>query len=303
MLIMNTYPKQILDIHQQIQTYINAGMIVPSIQEMEEALKSVGYYRLRGYCFHLYDNQAKKYKPGTSFTNVLNLYRFDAELSHLLFSFATSIEVALRARLTEALLVHQDALILGDPSVFSDKSLYWKNYGVICAEIARSNDVFIKHNFQRHHGAIPIWAAVEIMSFGTLSKLIKNMNVGPAFAVLAGYYGYKTPKGNRIVPSKDMLTSWIQAVSVLRNMCAHNSRIYNRTFNTAPKLIALDQPAAKPQYTGIYEMILAMKYLRPSDDGWKQFVVDLNALLSKYHGVYELKRMNFPTDWAAHFQL
>ena len=117
---------------------------MPSIQEMEEALKSVGYYRLRGYCFHLYDNQAKKYKPGTSFTNVLNLYRFDAEISHLLFSFATSIEVALRARLTEALLVHQDALILGDPSVFSDKSLYWKNYGVICAEIARSNDVFIK---------------------------------------------------------------------------------------------------------------------------------------------------------------
>lgn len=34
---------------------------------VEKALKSVGYYRLRGYSFHLYDNATKMYIPGTKF--------------------------------------------------------------------------------------------------------------------------------------------------------------------------------------------------------------------------------------------
>ena len=46
---------------------------------------------------------------------------------------------------------------------------------VISSEISRSNDVFMKHHFRKHDGAIPIWAIVEVVSFGTLSKLIKNL--------------------------------------------------------------------------------------------------------------------------------
>ena len=65
---MNQFPKQILTIEQQIQSYIDAGLIITSRKDVEKALKSVGYYRLRGYSFHLYDNAAKKYVPGLEFT-------------------------------------------------------------------------------------------------------------------------------------------------------------------------------------------------------------------------------------------
>ena len=37
----------------------------------------------------------------------------------------------------------------------------------VASEIARSNDVFIKHNFDNHDGEVPVWAAVEVLSFGT----------------------------------------------------------------------------------------------------------------------------------------
>ena len=60
------------------------------------------------------------------------------------------------------------------PSVFSDKKKYWQNQGIISAEVARSSDVFIKHNFDRHDGLVPLWATVEVMSFGSLSKTVKN---------------------------------------------------------------------------------------------------------------------------------
>lgn len=48
---MYQYPKQILTIAQQVQSYIDAGMVITSREDVEKALKSVGFYRLRGYSF------------------------------------------------------------------------------------------------------------------------------------------------------------------------------------------------------------------------------------------------------------
>ena len=58
------------------------------------------------------------------------------------------------------------------------------------------NDVFMKHHFRKHDGAIPIWAIVEVVSFGILSKLIKNLKSGKghAYATLASRYKYISKK-------------------------------------------------------------------------------------------------------------
>lgn len=302
---MNPYPKRILTIPQQLQSYTDAGMTISSVEEATAALTAIGYYRLRGYSCHLYDNASKQYRPGTDFSDILKLYRFDTELSRLLFGMATCIEVALRARLSDALLTYSDALILMDPAVFSDKKLFWQNLSSLSSQVARSNDVFIRHNFQNHDGEIPLWAAVEVMSFGTLSKTIKNLKTGKdsAYPVLASYYRYRSPRGKLVKPSLQMLSSWIQSVSVLRNMCAHNSRIYNRTINTFPELLIVDQLNPRPLHNGLYQILLAMKYLRPNDESWRDFYAGLQALFHKYSGSFDLSRMNFPPDWATHLAL
>ena len=159
---MYQYPKQILTIEQQVQSYIDAGMEISSHENVETALKSVGFYRLRGYSFHLYDNVAKKYVSGTRFEDILRLYQFDQELSALVFSMISKIEVALRVRLVEALLIHGEPLVLQDSSIFKEKKLYWQNMSTVASEIARSNDVFIKHNFDKHDGEVPVW---ELLKF------------------------------------------------------------------------------------------------------------------------------------------
>ena len=288
---------------QLIQKLRNAGMIIDLQDEAEMALTTIGYYRLKGYSFHYMDPSTQKYVSGTHFSNVLKLYHFDSELSHLLFSYLSQIEVALRARLVNAFQITKDALILHDPSAFKDKQIYWRNQGTIASEINRSNDVFIEHNFNNHEGAIPLWASVEIMSFGTISKTIKNMKTGSnsAFSTLIQNYKFKNANGNVINPSKDMFTSWLQAVSVMRNICAHNGRIYNRAISTRPQLIFSDIINPQPRYNGLYQIILSMKYLRPSDESWAIFTNDFNKLLIKYTGVYDINRLNFPSDWKNHF--
>ena len=299
---MYFYPKQVLTIEQQFKKYEDSGMIITSREDVIQALKSIGYYRLRGYSYQLYDNKQKKYKPNTSFDRIIQLYNFDQELSNLIFSMLSKIEVALRVKLVEALLIHNDALILLDSSVFVDKEKYWRNMSSIASEIARSNDVFIKHNFSNHDGEIPVWAAVEVMSFGSLSKVIKNLtpNNGGSFSVLATNYKYKSPKGNIVTPSKKTLSSWIQAVSILRNMCAHNSRIYNWTINTAPVIIDIDKMTTTPTHNGLYQILLAMKYLRPSNNEWLVFISKLEYLIEKNIKVINLNAINFPQDWKMH---
>ena len=86
-------------------------------------------------------------------------------------------------------------------------------------------------------------------------------------------------------------------------MCAHNSRIYNRTISTTPELLTVDQVSPAPRYNGLYQVMLAMKYLRPDDSSWNQFVSDLKLLFEKYADVFELGRMNFPADWEQHFEV
>lgn len=299
---MYQYPKQILTIAQQIKSFVDAGMIITSQEDVERALKSVGFYRLRGYSFHLYDNSTKKYVPGTKFEDILKLYQFDQKLSVLTFSMISKIEVALRVRLVEALLVHGDALILQDSSIFKEKKMYWQNMSAIASEIARSNDVFIKHNFDNHEGEVPVWAVVEVISFGTLSKIIKNLKTGTgsAYSILAANYQYTSKKGNLVNPSQKMFASWVQAVSVLRNMCAHNSRIYNRTIHTAPEILNADKVTPSSAHNGVYQILLAMKYLRSSDEEWTLFVDELDKLIQNNSRVISLTAMNLPIDWKIH---
>lgn len=302
---MYQYPKQILTIAQQVQSYIDAGMVITSRADVENALKSVGFYRLRGYSFHLYDNATKKYVPGTKFEDIIKLYLFDRELSGLIFSMISKIEVSLRVRLVESLLIHGDPLVLQDSSIFKDKKLYWQNMSTVASEIARSNDVFIKHNFDNHDGEVPVWAAVEVLSFGTLSKIIKNLKtgIGSSYSILAANYQYKTKKGNWVNPSQKMFASWIQGISVLRNMCAHNSRIYNRTIHTTPEILDVDKTTPLPTHNGLYQTLLAMKYLRSSDEEWKVFVDEFDKLIQKNNSVICITAMNLSIDWKAHLSV
>lgn len=302
---MYTYPKSVLTMPQLVQKLKDQGMDVVPEDNAEETLERIGYYRFRGYCYHLLNGTTHKYCTGTSFASIVSLYNFDTNLSNILMGYLSKVEVALRAYTLSALLSSSDPLIFNDPSMFSDKKDYWKNQSTIASEVARSSDVFIRHNFDKHDGAVPAWAVVEVLSFGTLSKIIKTIKTGSTgvFSLLAQHYRFISSNGGFVVPSKDMLTSWIQAATVLRNICAHNSRIYNRSISTRPTLLNADKVNPQPKFNGLYEILLALKYLRPTDDEWKSFIEDFKTLYNKYNSVVDLQRLNFPIDWESHFKV
>lgn len=113
----------------------------------------------------------------------------------------------------------------------------------------------------------------------------------------------KVKKGNFVNPSQKMFASWVQAVSVLRNMCAHNSRIYNRTIHTTPEILDTDKVIPSPAHNGLYQILLAMKYLKSSAGEWSLFVEKLDTLIQNHDSVLSLTAMNMPGDRKAHLSI
>jgi abortive infection bacteriophage resistance protein len=69
---------------------------------------------------------------------------------------------------------------------------------------------------------------LETLSFGNLSKLIANLDCKSK--------SYKNISNALGLPNSFILENWIYAFSVIRNYCAHYSRIWNRRFHVEIKL-------------------------------------------------------------------
>lgn len=65
----------------------------------------------------------------------------------------------------------------------------------------------------------------------------------------------------------------------------------------------MDKVTPTPAHNGLYQMLLAMKYLRPSDDDWRIFVNDLVTLFQNNNDVINLAAMNLPKDWRVHLSV
>ena len=103
------------------------------------------------------------------------------------------------------------------------------------------------------------WIILESATFGTLSKMYKNLKSQlPERAAIANDLGLYSAKE---------LSSWLEAISVLRNIIAHQSRLWNR--NLAKQVTNLKghrdkwllNPLTDNQKKKPYGVISAMLYL------------------------------------------
>ena len=90
------------------------------------------------------------------------------------------------------------------------------------SEIARSKEQFILDHKVNHKGELPeAWKALEVASFGTLSKLYKNLNHQlPEKSKIALEFGFNSHKD---------FSGFLEATTVLRNGIANHSRLWNNT--------------------------------------------------------------------------
>jgi abortive infection bacteriophage resistance protein len=268
---------------EQVEILRKRGLVISDIDYAVRTLQRINYYRLSAYTLSLKKNDI--FYPDTTFEQVVDLYEFDRRFRYLIMEMVEQVEIAFRTHVsyhiahTYGPLGHLD-------------SAHFKNHEVFLAElekeINRSQEIFIKHHIEKYEGNIPVWVAVEILSFGTLSKLFSNMKNSDQNQIAKSYYR---------VPAK-YLVSWLKCLAHIRNICAHYGRLYNRPLTSKPRLDRKSKNMGIDQGR-IFAHIYILKQLIFAPDRWINFITRLEALLTEYKEVVELHRIGFPEDWEA----
>lgn len=113
--------------------------------------------------------------------------------------------------------------------LFKNKPIYDNCLANIKSELGRSKEDFIQEHFSKYSSPPfpPAWKTLEVVSFGTLSKLYCNMQDAEVKKLVAKDF---------YLPQYPFLENWIKCACVLRNYCARHARLWNRRFPLIPKL-------------------------------------------------------------------
>ena len=85
--------------------------------------------------------------------------------------------------------------------------------------------------------------------------------------------------------------------------CGRESAHYLCAACTTPEILDVDKVVPSPAHNGLYQILLAMKYLRSSDEEWVTFVAAFDKLIQNNIDVVSLTAMNLPADWKAHLSV
>ena len=173
------YTKQPIDYPQQIQLLKKRGLIIKDENQALEQLRIISYFRLANYlCPMEQDKENYIFKPHSTFENALTLYYFDKELRALMFTAIQSIEIALRTKIIHYVSMRYGAFWFTDIQLCSNQQMFAENLNHIQQELKRSKEDFILEHFAKYTTPIfpPVWKILEVVSFGTLSKMYYNMS-------------------------------------------------------------------------------------------------------------------------------
>lgn len=124
------------------------GLIISDEAKAVRYLESIGYYRLSAYMYPFLKipKETHQYKDGTTFQQVLNLYRFDKKLRMLLLNEIEKVEIAIRrAIMNIPVQMTGDIYWLTKSIHFANQRTFQETKNTIDKEYAKSTEEFIKH--------------------------------------------------------------------------------------------------------------------------------------------------------------
>lgn len=291
---MRRYTKKPLTIDEQLCLLKGRGLHFKSDTYATKILRRISYYRLANYWKVLEeDKENHKFKDGASFHMAVTMYNFDSELRHLIFSYIQPVEITLRTLLIHRVSLRYGAFWFMNKDVFCDEDIFKACLKNIKSELKRSKEDFIIshskcYNYPKYP---PVWKTLEVVSFGTLSKLYANLRDTDLKKEIAKELG---------LPQHLFLESWITSLAVLRNCCAHHARTWNRVYSIKPQMakslkynwITKDNFQANK----LYPILCCISYLNSRIDIGKPFPSLLKKLISKYPTI-DIAAMGFPKNW------
>ena len=311
--VKSPYPKGWLDYDGQVDKLRKRGLVIADVDAARRFLAYSNYYRFTGYCLRLqYTDPTtgeRLFRNGTRFEDIVALYNMDKDLRDCISDALEAVEISFRAAVAyhfaeaHGPFGHTNAANFARPFVARqlDKSgnvmpsRYDEWHNDLVSETHRSNELFVKHFRDKYtqFPDLPIWTALEICSFGTLSRMFANM-LRIDMRPVAMQYSLQA----------STLDSWIHTFVYVRNICAHHSRLWDKILAIAPQLPpGKIWDSVRPAGNKIYSVAMLLNWMLAHDSfdkavhaAWKQ---RLERLMDKFSTRFPalLPLTGFPQGW------
>lgn len=272
---------------EQLSLIKQRGMCVSDDKKALEILKTENYYRISGYWLTMLKKNpdgSESFYPGSSFDNVIDLYRFDIELRKIIMAATVTIETNLKA-----FVAYYHSQKYGPCGYMNNEHAedIWNHAQFINALSTdlkrRKEELFVIHHKEKMGGTYPIWVATELCSFDQISKFYRNMLPADRYRIARDYYG---------VSSREYIESWLHCAVVARNMAAHGARFYNK--------ISYKPAAMLPKHLSgyantLFGYIYAIYQLLPCEER-SVFLSDIGQVIEN-HSYALIKHLGFPDRW------
>lgn len=289
-------PKPPKNIQEQIILLQDRNMLFRNIENAPHFLSNISYYRLKGYWWELQDDKVNHHFATNSFfEDVIDLYNFDRHFRLIIFNAIERIEIALRTKLIYHLSLGYGAHWYAKPTIFQDQKRFASYLEKIKLDMSNSSEEFIVKHFENHSSELPeSWKALEVLTLGTISKLYSNLK-------------HQLPEKNKIATefglnNQKYLVSWLLTITVLRNIIAHHSRLWNRVI-----INKYDWPPTSPnpilsyipdnyQRRKIFPILTAIVYMNNKISPGNKIINELFNLFNQFPNT-QLSKMGFPANW------
>lgn len=262
------------------------GLICPDVNELRKFLSRTNYYRFSGYARDFQEDPKRgknSFIGNVSFQDIYKLINLDARLRVLLTEQLSVIEIAIRAK-----LAHEFGARYGSNAYYLDCNTYKKEKQYVAkhviipgilTDLDHDKSRIVQHYskegsstlYEKYHD-VPIWVAVEVLSFGRISNMIS--------------YSEDIETTKKVAKSLNVqwepFSSVVHSLHVLRNLCAHHRQLWNRPMRIQcpvqkklrPKEISFDAKS-------VYAHILMANHYRKVIDGDTSVGAKIQELLDK----------------------
>lgn len=213
---------------EQRQLFLDRGLTIDDMESCLAFLKQYNYYRFEGYFRYWQINPQEgdnTFIQDTKFETIKGLFLDERTLAGMIELQLRNLESVFRTQ-----FAYHYASLVGEANCFlnnkgfsgattSQEVVRLNISELIRKDLDRNIETFIETSRLQSvpYANLPIWAAVEALTFGTLSKALTASQESGVVAAIADELGV----------SQSYLPGQVKALVYLRNRLAHCGKIWN----------------------------------------------------------------------------
>lgn len=279
---------------------------ISDLSYAEKKLHDIGYYSLiDGYKDIFYNPMTRTYERGTNFTDIVTLYEFDENLRSIVFKYICHVEQKIRSLISysfcEIFSENQSAYLT--PTNYNLSSKNSQNVFKLISILSYEANQNMNHSYvvyqRNRYGNVPLWVVMKTLTLGQTSKMYSFMLPGIKTKVSVQYDN---------ITEKELM-QYLKVLTVFRNICAHNERLFSFESRFEIPDTALHKKMRIPkkgnQYLygkhDMFALLIAFRYLLNTEE-FRALKQELTRLFHSFSTATSatsklLQAMHFPSNW------